>query len=157
MSRIHVHKLAALLLALIWPFSLLSASAADAAASPLAEQAAARAGCVGTGFAGTLANQKAICNGNYLVRMQGNGDLVLRVISTGRACWSSRTAGAWSNDASAVFHKNIWGVPYVDIHKTSQGRLTRILGAHGLTELGSNASVNRRGEFWIGFKKIGSC
>src|SRR5215213_885127 len=34
---------------------------------------------------------RALCNGNYLLRMQENGDLVLREISTGRACWHSNT------------------------------------------------------------------
>ena len=114
-------------------------------------------GCVGTSFAGTLGNQKAICNGNYLVRMQGNGDLVLRAISTGRACCTSWTAGAWSNDASAVFHQNICGRPYVDILKTSQGRIGRVLGGHTAPHFGTNASVNWRGEFWVGYKKVGSC
>ncbi|SEE65272.1 hypothetical protein [Jiangella alba] len=137
--------------------ALLHFGATPATAQPDTAASPRVAGCVGTSFAGTLGNGKAICNGNYLVRMQGNGDLVLRVISTGRACWTSGTAGAWSNDASATFNKNIWGRPYVDIDKASQGRIGRVVGAHTPTTFGTNANVNSRGEFWIGFKKIASC
>jgi hypothetical protein len=118
---------------------------------------AAVSGCVGTGFSGTLGPNKAICNGNFLVRMQTNGDLVLRVVSTGRACWTSGTGRAPGADTSVTFHQNPIGAPYIDIDSASQGRLRRITGAHGLTQLGSTASVNTRGEFWVGFKKIASC
>lgn len=126
-------------------------------ASSTGGSSAQAAGCVGTAFSGTLEPGKAICNGNHLVRMQTNGDLVLRVISTGRACWTSGTGRAPGGDTSTTFHQNPLSVPYIDINSTSQGRLGRITGAHSLCCFGSNANVNTRGEFWVGYKKIGSC
>lgn len=121
------------------------------------QAAAAVGGCVGTAFSGTLAAGKAICNGNYLVRMQTNGDLVLRVISTGAACWASGTAVAPGGDTSATFHGGPVGAPFVTIDSVSQGRLKQIVGAHTYLHLGTNANVNTRGEFWIGYKKIAAC
>ena len=120
---------------------------------------AAAVGCVGSSFSGTLSSEKAICSGDFLVRMQGNGDLVLRQISSGRACWTSGTAGAWTYDASAVFIKYQGGIgpPAVEIHKTSQGLLKTILGSHQWPNVGTNANVNASGGFWIGYKKIASC
>lgn len=116
------------------------------------------AGCVGTAFSGTLGPGKAICNGNYLVRMQTNGDLVLRVISTGRACWRSVTDRAPGGDTSAVFSDGgLLNPPSVTITSVSQGRLAKIWGSHQAPHHGSNANVNTRGEFWIGYKKIGAC
>lgn len=156
MLRIRPRSLTTLLTAMLG-LALVHLGATPASAQPDSAASTQAAGCVGASFAGTLGNGKAICNGNYLVRMQGNGDLVLRVISTGRACWTSGTAGAWSNDASATFHKNIWGRPYVDINKSSQGRIGRVVGAHTATTFGTNASINSRGEFWIGYKKVASC
>ena len=133
---------------------LLHTTTAQASGSSADDDVSAQvAGCVGTSFSATLGNGKAICNGNFLVRMQGNGDLVLRRISSGRACWTSNTAGAWSHDAYAVFTQNIWSRPWVDI-KSSQGKLKRIEGGHGATTFGTNASINSRGDFYIGYKKI---
>jgi hypothetical protein len=144
---------------LLTSIGLLAPAAGAQASSTLSGRSASAQvdGCVGSSFAATLGNQKAICSGNFLVRMQGNGDLVLRVISTGRACWTSGTAGAWSNDAYAEFKGNIIGKPYVDIYKSSQGKLKRVVGAHTATTFGTNANVNTRGEFWIGYKKVASC
>jgi hypothetical protein len=133
-------------------------SGVPAHARPVESEATARVGgCVGTAFSGTLEAGKAICNGNYLVRMQPNGDLVLRVISTGDACWTSGTAVAPGGDTSATFHGGPVGKPFVTIDSVSQGRLKQIVGAHTYLHLGTNASVNTRGEFWIGYKKIASC
>ncbi|MER5221639.1 hypothetical protein [Streptomyces flaveus] len=126
-------------------------------AAPAEVNAPRVGGCVGKAFAGTLGPGKAICNGNYLVRMQTNGDLVLRVISTGMACWTSGTNRAPGGDTSAVFVGNKFGAPWVDIESESQGRLTRIVGAHTYLHFGTNANVNTRGEFWIGYKKIAGC
>ncbi|MCX4862211.1 hypothetical protein [Streptomyces canus] len=42
----------------------------------------------------------------------------------------------------------------MDINSTSQGRVGRIVGAHTAVHFGTNASVNNKGEFWIGYKKI---
>lgn len=124
--------------------SATSASSASAAAVP---------GCIGKNFneKRALNSGEAICNGNYLVRMQPNGDLVLRVVSTGRACWASgtRTAGA-----SATFHAgNIQAGlrPYVQIGSTKVG------GDYNLGDPGTNANVNAKGEFWIAYAKRGWC
>lgn len=156
MFRNRAHRFAVLLTALLG-MVLVHLGATPAAAQPDDGATTQATGCVGASFSGTLGNGKAICSGNYLVRMQGNGDLVLRVVSTGRACWTSGSAGAWSNDASATFHKNIVGKPYVDINKSSQGKIKRVVGAHTFTSFGTNANVNNRGEFWIGYRKVGSC
>jgi hypothetical protein len=112
------------------------------------------AGCIGANFneGRALNSGQAICKGNYLVRMQPNGDLVLRVISTGRACWHS---GTYTAGAGATFHAgtpgNPPGRPYVQI----AGR--RLIGENNLGDLGTNANVNSRGEFWIGYAKYGAC
>jgi hypothetical protein len=113
------------------------------------------AGCIGANFneRRSLNSGEAICKGNYLVRMQPNGDLVLRVISTGRACWHS---GTYTAGASATFHagrpgNNPPARPYVQIAGT------RLEGANNLGDLGTNANVNSNGEFWIGYAKRGAC
>ncbi len=149
-------KLLPLFVALFSAAGLLLTLGAPAQAAGTAPTAA---GCVGSSFSGTLSNEKAICSGNFLLRMQGNGDLVLRQISSGRACWTSGTAGAWTNDASAVFVKYQGGIgpPIVEVHKTSQGKLTTIGGSHQWPNVGTNANVNSRGEFWIGYKKVAGC
>ncbi|EOD70039.1 hypothetical protein H480_03036 [Amycolatopsis vancoresmycina DSM 44592] len=121
--------------------------------NPAAAQAASLT-CIGTSFAGTLGTDQSICNGNHYVTMQTNGDLVLREGPSGRACYASGTRGA---NAAATFNQNIVGTPYVDIVSPSQGRIGRIMGAHRTPHLATNASVNSRGEFWIGYKKIGYC
>lgn len=111
------------------------------------------AGCVGTSFAGTLGAGKAICNGNYLVRMQTNGDLVMRQISTGHVMW--RTATYASDGAVARFHDGDWfNSPSVTVESPSQGVLTTIWGSNGIGEYDTNASVNSNGTFWIGYKRI---
>lgn len=126
---------------------LLALSAPVAAAYP--------PGCIGKNFnAGRALNSgEAICNGNHLVRMQGNGDLVLRKISTGRACWLS---GTRAQGASAVFYPGrITPMghhhPYVLIGRT------KIWGTNHVGDPGTNANINDRGEFWIGYHKVGSC
>ncbi|MGW7400912.1 hypothetical protein ACWGH7_31090 [Streptomyces cyaneofuscatus] len=111
--------------------------------------------CVGTSFSATLHTGKSLCNGNYRLTMQTNGDLVLRVATTGRACYASGTRAL--DGASATFHKNLVSKPWVDITSPSQGRIGRVYGAHTPTTYGTNASVNSRGEFWIGYKKVGWC
>jgi hypothetical protein len=119
-----------------------------------------RPGCIGDSFKGTLEATKAICSEKYLVRMQDNGDLVLREISTGRACWASKTRAP--GDAVARFiepeTKNLL-TPMVKIVSASQGDLTVIGGdADPFSEPEDwNASVNNKGEFWVGFKKIANC
>ncbi|WP_053207277.1 hypothetical protein [Jiangella muralis] len=157
MPRLRPHRLTALLTAMLG-LALLHLGATPASAQPDSAASPQVAGCVGASFSKTLRNGEAICNGNYLVRMQGNGDLVLRVISTGRACWTSGTAGIWSNDAYAMFIQNPLGDrPYVDIFQVSKGRIGRILGAHTQYNHGTNANVNSKGEFWVGYRRVASC
>ncbi|RCG18932.1 hypothetical protein DTL70_25295 [Streptomyces diacarni] len=127
-----------------------AASAGSAAASP----AVAAPTCIGKSFSGTLGKNKAICNSGYKLTMQDNGDLVLRR-SNGTACYASGTRAP--GDASAQYVKNLFGKPYIDINSTSQGRVGRILGAHTGAHFGTNASVNNKGEFWVGYKKVGWC
>ncbi|WP_431783819.1 hypothetical protein [Streptomyces chumphonensis] len=110
--------------------------------------------CVGTSFSGTLSVNRALCNGSYKLTMQDNGDLVLRD-RHGRACYASGSRAP--GDAYASFHKNLVGVPYIDIISKSQGRVGRILGAHSTWDGSPNASLNNKGEFWVGYKKVGWC
>ncbi|WP_460652309.1 hypothetical protein [Kribbella endophytica] len=130
-----------------------SFAASSPTATTPATVTAAAPGCIGANFneKRALNSGEAICNGNYLVRMQPNGDLVLRVISTGRACWASGTRAA---GASATFHGgNIQAGlrPYVQIGST------RVGGDYNLGDPGTNANVNSKGEFWIAYAKRGWC
>ncbi len=98
------------------------------------EGAGPRPGCIGDSFRGTLDSTKATCSDSYLLRMQPNGDLVLREISSGRACWVSGTR-AGGDDLATFYGEK----PATD------------------PEGGYNASVNGKGEFWVGFSRIASC
>jgi hypothetical protein len=128
-----------------------SPAQADESAGP-----GSRPGCIGDSIKVTLESTKAICSGNYLVRMQPNGDLVLREISSGRACWASRTRAP--GDASATLHDGGIAV-YLTIDSHTQGDLATFYGEKPATdpEGGYNASVNGKGEFWVGFSRIASC
>ncbi|MGW3498317.1 hypothetical protein [Streptomyces sp. NPDC001020] len=132
--------------------SAMSGTATAQAASG-EQNAQADVTCVGTYFSGTLGTNQALCNAGYKLTMQDNGDLVLRR-SNLTACYASGTRGT---NASATFHLNPIGVPYVDIDSPVQGWIGRIPGAHNFTSLGTNASLNAKGEFWVGYKKIGYC
>jgi hypothetical protein len=131
-----------------------AASAGHVAASA---GAGPRPGCIGDSFKGTLESTKAICSDKYLVRMQDNGDLVLREISTGRACWASKTRAP--GDAVARMDRASDFSPFLEIVSTSQGRLAFIDGeASVFADFKEyNASVNNKGEFWVGFAKIANC
>jgi hypothetical protein len=129
-------------------------SGVAAAQTPVAGEYTAQVTCVGTSFASKLGTNQAICNSGYRVIMQDNGDLVLRR-SNGSACYASGTRAP--GDASAVFVANWLTKPWVNIESASQGLVGRIEGAHNASTLGKNASVNNRGEFWIGYRKIGYC
>lgn len=124
-----------------------------AAAAPV-EQGAAAIKCVGTSFSGQLKTDHAICNNGYKVMLQNNGDLVLRD-RFGKACYASGTRAP--GDATATFHANLLGRPYIDIDSTSQGWVGRVAGAHSTFDFSPNASVNTKGEFWVGYKKVGWC
>jgi hypothetical protein len=110
--------------------------------------------CIGTSFSANLGTNQAICNSGYQLIMQDNGDLVLRR-SNGSACYASGTRAP--GDATATFVGDWANQPRVDINSASQGFRGRIWGAHRLPALGTNASVNSKGEFWIGYRKIGYC
>jgi hypothetical protein len=132
-----------------------SASHADESARPVPPLR--RPGCVGDSFTGTLETGKAICSDFYLVRMQPNGDLVLREIASGDACWASRTRAA--GDASATISRDLLGKPSLEITSVSQGKLASIEGLSPFfDQFGDvNVSVNNKGEFWVGFKEIAHC
>ncbi|MGW7256411.1 hypothetical protein [Streptomyces sp. NPDC054834] len=145
--RIRTLVLATLAATLCW-------SGTASAHVPASVTSAAAVTCVGTSFSGTLGVNQAICNSGYSVTMQDNGDLVLRR-TNGSACYASGTRAP--GDASATFVFHAAAAPTVDINSVSQGRIGRIVGAHNVTGLGTNASVNNRGEFYVGYKKIGYC
>ncbi|MEV7424468.1 MULTISPECIES: hypothetical protein [unclassified Streptomyces] len=151
-----VHMKRALAVALTAGAMTVSGLGATATAqTPSAGRSAAAAiTCVGSSFSGTLGVNQAICNSGYQVMMQDNGDLVLRTHS-GSPCWASGSRAP--GDASATFVGTVFGAPYIDINSTSQGRVGRVLGAHTATTFGTNASVNNKGEFWVGYKKVGWC
>jgi hypothetical protein len=99
---------------------------------------------------------RALCNGNYLLRMQENGDLVLREISTGRACWHSNTFVA---GVSTTFEPgDITPVPPFPetLPKLKIGGHV-IEGANGGKSDGTSANLNSKGEFWVGYRKLASC
>ncbi|MCX3062209.1 hypothetical protein [Streptomyces beihaiensis] len=131
-----------------------TAAVAGLGGTAAARPSVGRANCVGSSFSGTLGVNQSICAGGYTVTMQDNGDLVLRR-SDLSACYASGTRAP--GDASAVFVFNRVGPPYIDINSTSQGRVGRIMGAHEYLHFGTNASVNNKGEFWVGYKKVGYC
>ena len=97
---------------------------------------------------------RALCNGNYLLRMQPNGDLVLREISTGRACWHSDTFVA---GVSTTFEPGHQGNP-VDVGRPRL-RVGRhvIEGDNHLGDLGTTANLNANGEFWVGYRQLAAC
>jgi hypothetical protein len=108
--------------------------------------AAEPAGCAGQDALGNddvLRPGRALCNGNYLLRMQENGDLVLRQISTGRVCkhWPTGVPGA-----SATVRADSTGV-------------TLLVGSQEIATAGdgTNANLNSKGEFWVGYDRIGWC
>jgi hypothetical protein len=133
--------------------------AASAGHAEASAAAGPRPGCIGDSFKGTLESTKAICSEKYLVRMQDNGDLVLREISTGRACWASKTRAPGDAVARTVQPSTKHLSPFLEIVSTSQGRLAFIDGeASTFAEFEEyNASVNDKGEFWVGFAKIANC
>ena len=85
---------------------------------------------------------RALCNGNYLLRMQENGDLVLREISSGRACWHSNT---FVSNTSAVV-------------RAGRG-VTLLVGAKEVAHSGdgTNVNLNSKGELWVGMDPVGKC
>lgn len=80
---------------------------------------------------------------------------MLALAGTGAAAVGLTMAGAASPAAADDVSAKAAG--RVNIYKTSQGRIGRIGGANRLPSIGTNANVNTRGEFWIGYKKIAAC
>ncbi|WP_431979915.1 hypothetical protein [Streptomyces qinglanensis] len=134
--------------------TVVSGTAGIATAQTLSPDHTAAVSCIGTSFSGTLGVNKALCNSGYRLTMQDNGDLVLRR-SNGSACYASGTRAP--GDASATFVQDYVAPPHVNIESTSQGNLGTIWGANRLPHVGTNANLNSKGEFWIGYKKIGYC
>jgi hypothetical protein len=126
-----------------------------AAATPTAE--AGPAGCSRQDYldqSDILRPGRALCAGNYLLRMQKNGDLVLRHIPTGRACWHSRT---FKPGVSATFTPGRGSGPAGQFAPFIQIGDRKIHGANNILDLGMNANLNSRGELWIGYAMVASC
>jgi hypothetical protein len=90
--------------------------------------------------------------------MQPSGDLVLRDITSGEACWASRTRAP--GDAVARLGQDSTFQPFREIVSTSQGRLAFIDGSlptFVTSDEPVNASVNNKGEFYVGFTEVASC
>jgi hypothetical protein len=101
---------------------------------------------------------RALCNGNYLLRMQENGDLVLREISTGRACWHSRTFVPGVSATllpGAVDPRGPAGggasVPTLRVGSRD------FPGTNTPEHLGTTANLNSEGELWVGYGKVATC
>ena len=132
--------MAAATAALITVLGVMVVTTSSAAAEP--------AGCIGQDALGNddiLQPGKALCNGNYLLRMQENGDLVLREISTGRACWHSKT---FKPGAAATVRANPDQIRLLvgdqEVDKDTSGE-------------GVSVNLNRKGELWVGFNPKASC
>ncbi|GAB3743185.1 hypothetical protein [Microlunatus parietis] len=97
---------------------------------------------------------RALCNGGSLLRMQENGDLVLRHIETGRACWHSKTFVA---GASATFTPGKGTGPAGQARPYLQVGDHKIYGDNNILDLGSTANVNAKGELWVGYRLVGKC
>ena len=99
---------------------------------------------------------RALCNGNYLLRMQPNGDLVLREISTGRACWHSDTfvAGVSTTFEPGWIRRPINKKPVLKVGDHDiVGENDEGLVPHD----GTSANLNANGEFYIGYHKQAAC
>jgi hypothetical protein len=117
--------------------------------------AAEPAGCAAKNYLGegdVLRPGRALCSGNYLLRMQENGDLVLREISTGRACWHSQT---YVPGVAATFLKG--GVPPANVTPTLRIGTRDVFGMNGKEHIGSTANINSKGELWVGYGMVVSC
>jgi hypothetical protein len=132
-----IRGIAAVTAALAVVMGMMVVTTSSAAAEP--------GGCAGQDALGNddvLRPGRALCNGNYLLRMQENGDLVLRQISTGRACWHSNT---FVGGTSATVR--------------ADNGVTLLVGAQqiGHSSDGTNVNLNSKGELWIGMDKKASC
>jgi hypothetical protein len=97
---------------------------------------------------------RALCNGKYLLRMQKNGDLVLRHIPTGRACWHSKT---YKPGVSATFMPGRGTGPAGQFAPYLQVGDRKIYGSNNILDLGTTANLNSKGELWVGYAKVASC
>lgn len=101
-----------------------------------------------------LGPDRALCNGDYLLRMQGNGDLVLRHIPTGRACWHSNTSVP---GVSATFTPGRGTGPAGQFRPYLQVGEHKIYGDNNILDLGNTANLNGKGELWVGYRLVGRC
>jgi hypothetical protein len=90
--------------------------------------------------------------------MQENGDLVLREISTGRACWHSRTFVPGVSATllpGAVDPRGPAGggasVPTLRVGSRD------FPGTNTPEHLGTTANLNSEGELWVGYGKVATC
>ena len=158
---------AATMLAAVMGSMVVTTSSAEARPEPGARQGPS--GCSvkdSLGKRDELGPGRALCNRDYLLRMQGNGDLVLREISTGRACWHSNTfvpgvsttftPGAAELKAGLASHGDI--PPELKIGKhVIKGENIQAVPPFQSPHDGTNANLNSKGEFFIGYRKVGSC
>jgi hypothetical protein len=158
---------AAAMLAAVVGSMVVTTSSADARPEPGTRQGPF--GCAvkdSLGKRDNLRPGRALCNRDYLLRMQGNGDLVLRKISTGRACWHSNTfvagvsttftPGAAELKAGLASHGDI--PPKLKIGKrVIKGENIQAVPPFQSAHDGTSANLNSKGEFFIGYRMVGSC
>lgn len=97
---------------------------------------------------------RALCNGGAVLRMQENGDLVLRNASTGEACWHSGTS---KPGVSTTFTPGKGTGPAGQFPPYLNIGDHQIAGANNILDLGRTANLNSKGEFWIGYALIADC
>ncbi len=92
---------------------------------------------------------RALCNGGAVLRMQENGDLVLRNASTGKACWHSGTS---KRGVSVTFTPGKGSGPAGQFPPYLNIGDHQIAGSNNILDLGRTANLNSKGEFWIGYR-----
>ncbi|WP_152365964.1 hypothetical protein [Microlunatus speluncae] len=128
---------------------LLVATAPSAAAEP--------AGCSAQDYldqTDILRPGRALCNGGAVLRMQDNGDLVLRNASTGKTCWRSGTS---KPGVSVTFTPGKGTGPAGQFTPFISVGDHQIHGSNNILDLGRTANLNDKGEFWIGYGHIATC
>jgi len=97
---------------------------------------------------------RALCNGDYLLRMQENGDLVLRHIPTGRACWHSKT---FQPGASVTFTPGGGKGPFGTYPPYLRIGAHKIPGGNDFLDMGRNTNLTSKGELWVGYDIVAWC
>lgn len=101
---------------------------------------------------------QALCTENYQLRMQEDGNLVLREILSGRACWHSNTFVAGESATFEPGTTDRWNqkMPKLTVGESEiWGRNWPSTGRS--TEAGASAYLTSRGVFYIGFLDAASC